>query len=88
MSTCISTAGSLISAIPVYPLLQHKASLGDKHITEITVFRDCGANPSFKADIQLLFRVEDAPEDVLRSDNLDVGCVAGNANREVGQGSK
>ena len=40
MSTCISTAGSLISAIPVYLLLQHKASLGDKRITHIAILRD------------------------------------------------
>jgi len=82
------TAGPLIDATLAYILLQYRASLGDKDITEITIFRDYRTNPSFQTDAQLLFRVEDVPKDVLRSDNMDVGCVAGNVNKEVGQGRK
>jgi len=82
------TAGSPIGATLAYLLLQHKVALGDRRITDITIFRDYRAKPSFQADIRSLFRLADVPEDVLKSDNMDVRCVAGNVNREVGQGRK
>jgi len=68
-----STAGLSIGATLAYLLLQHKAALGDKRITDITIFRDYKANSLFQANIQLLFRVEDVPEDVLRPDDMNTG---------------
>ena len=81
-----STADSPIGATLAYLLLQHKAALGDKRITKITIFRGYKANPSFQADIQLLFHVEDVPEDVLRSDDMDTGVVVFNVYADITKG--
>jgi hypothetical protein len=61
--TCTATiAGQTCSAL----LLQHKKSLGIKHIAKITVFR----GNTFRGQYlpQMLFNVEDVPTNLLRAD--------------------
>jgi hypothetical protein len=70
--------GSPIGSTLAFLLLQHKAELGDKHVSGITIFRDYKANPAFVADIRMLFRIVDVPDwEMLPEDTemIDVGQV-------------
>lgn len=49
--------GAPLGAILSYFLLQHKAELGKKHITDITIFRDLNYKP------ELLFHIKDVPKE-------------------------
>jgi hypothetical protein len=43
-------------------LLQHKAELGVKHVTHVTIFRDDDSKePGLLLEVQLLFWIEDVP---------------------------
>ena len=49
-----------MGATLIYFLLQHKAELGIKHITSVTIFRDT-YDDDFQARVMLLFGIEDVP---------------------------
>jgi hypothetical protein len=43
-------------------LLQHKADLGVKHVTEVTIFRDEFKELYDYPQVQLLYKIEDVPQ--------------------------
>ncbi|KAF2824629.1 hypothetical protein CC86DRAFT_419772 [Ophiobolus disseminans] len=49
---------SPLGATIAFMLIQHKAALGIKHVTDITIFRDAYLA---KTKIQLLFTIKDVP---------------------------
>ncbi|KAL6703814.1 hypothetical protein ACN47E_009033 [Coniothyrium glycines] len=57
-----SLLGSPIGATLAYLLLQHKAELGIKHVTEVIVFREAGPADEITPIVQMLFRIEDVPD--------------------------
>jgi hypothetical protein len=63
-------------------LLQHKAEFGDKHISDITIFRDYKANPADEADIQMLFRIVDVPDWEMLPEDTDMVDFAEAVKRE------
>jgi hypothetical protein len=49
-----------MGATIAYILIQHKAELGIKHVTEITIFRDDGPE-TVGVDVQMIFKIKDVP---------------------------
>ncbi|KAH6858617.1 hypothetical protein B0T12DRAFT_163164 [Alternaria alternata] len=68
--------GSPIGSTVAFFLIQHKEELGLKHVSSITIFRDLKTEPDHNAEVQLLFHIDDVPQDdVLPEDTemLDEG---------------
>jgi hypothetical protein len=78
--------GSPIGSTLAFLLLQHKAELGDKHVSDITIFRDYKVNPAFEADIQMLFRIVDVPDWEMLPEDTEIVDVAEVVMRERGEG--
>ena len=65
-------------------MLQHKAELGVKHVTEVTIFRD--NLPSEFPEVQLLFKIADVvdPQDTLEpEEGVQVRSVVMEARNEM-----
>lgn len=78
--------GSPIGSTVAFFLVQHKAELGLKHVTSITIFRDYEATPGIQPEVQLLFRIDDvSEEDTLPEDTemLDEGTTRAATRKRV-----
>ncbi|KAG9186291.1 hypothetical protein G6011_02847 [Alternaria panax] len=82
----LALLGLPIGSTVAFFLIQHKQELELKHVSSITIFRDLNARPDLDAEAQLLFRIDDVPEDdVLPEDTemLDEGTTGAHIRRSV-----
>ncbi|RYO32543.1 hypothetical protein AA0111_g4651 [Alternaria arborescens] len=78
--------GSPIGSTVAFFLIQHKEELGLKHVSSITIFRDLKTEPDHNAEVQLLFRIDDVPQDdILPEDTemLDEGTKVKHTRRGI-----
>ncbi|KAI4913443.1 uncharacterized protein J4E92_009792 [Alternaria infectoria] len=70
----LALLGTPVGANKAFMLLQHKAELGLKHIPSITIFRDTKdpSRPDDAPAYQLLFRIEDVPQDEVMPDDTEI----------------
>ncbi|KAF1832885.1 hypothetical protein BDW02DRAFT_553766 [Decorospora gaudefroyi] len=60
--------GSPIGSTLAFLLAQHKAELGHKHVTDITIFKD-NYPPNTIPSVQLLYRIQDVPKPEQNANN-------------------
>jgi hypothetical protein len=78
--------GSPIGSTVAFFLIQHKEEFGLKHVSSITIFRDLKTEPDHNAEVQLLFRIDDVPQDdILPEDTemLDEGTKGKHTRRGI-----
>jgi len=70
----LALLGTPVRANTAFMLVQHKAELGLKHIPSITIFRDKKnpKRPDDAPEYQLLFRIEDVPQDEVMPDDTEI----------------
>ncbi|KAI4658649.1 uncharacterized protein J4E79_006407 [Alternaria viburni] len=70
----LALLGTPVGANKAFMLVQHKAELGLKHIPSITIFRDTKDpnRPDDAPAYQLLFRIEDVPQDEVMPDDTEI----------------
>jgi hypothetical protein len=66
----LALLGTPIGASIAFFLTQHKPELGIKHVPSITIFRDAQIDSAL--EYQLLFRIEDVPQDEIAPDDMEV----------------
>lgn len=58
---CLQTLGSPLGSTIAFILAQHKAELGTKYVSKMTIFKDNGPEDMSQAWTMLLFKIEDVP---------------------------